>query len=90
MISYLERRIHIESGKTKIHWYECNGDEERTCHPIKQTNDGSVLNVTIFMTQKKGILKPESAVIRVLKTFLIPGAALSVKSSRSKKGYLKK
>jgi hypothetical protein len=79
---YLERRVHNESGKTRMHWFEYNGDEERTCHRIKNTNDGSALNVTISMILKKGIQKPESAMVRVLKTFLIRGAARSAKSSK--------
>ena len=54
----------------------------KTCQPIKKANVGFVLNVTISMIRKKGIQKPESAVARVLKIFLKPGAALSVKSSR--------
>ena len=80
----------MNQQKTRMLWYEYIGVVGKTCQPIKNTNDGSVLNVTISMIQKKGIQKPESAVVRVLKTFQIPGAALSVKSSRSKKGYLKK
>jgi hypothetical protein len=65
-----------------MHWYECNGVEGKTCQPIKKVNVGFVLNVTIFMILKKGIQKPESAVARVLKIFLIPGAVRNVKSSR--------
>ena len=63
-----------------MHWYERNGVEIKTCQPIKKANDGSVLNVTIFMIPKKGIQEQESAVARILKTFLIPGAARSAKS----------
>jgi hypothetical protein len=71
-----------------MHWKEWNGDEITKCQQIKNPNDGSVLNVTISMIPKKGIQKPESAMARVLKTFLIPGAARNVKSSRQKKAYL--
>ena len=65
-----------------MHWYECDGVEGKTCQPIKKANVGFVLNVTIFMIPKKGIQEQESAVARILKTFLIPGAARNVKSSR--------
>jgi len=76
-----------------MHLYECNGDEATPCHrikypQIKNTNDGSALNVTISMILQKEIQKPEFVPEPVLKTFLIPGAARNVKSSRQKKVYL--